>query len=83
MHGPLPPPGQAGQGTPLPKVNYPSRTSIGGNLTLASKSGSEVIVQKQDERGENFWLNGASVRGRAAELETRAADPRAYHHSRA
>jgi hypothetical protein len=76
---PYPPP----QGTPLPQVNYPSRTSLGGNLTSASKSRSEVIVLTQDGRGEYFWLNGASVRGQAAELETLAGDPRAYHHSHA
>ncbi len=76
---PYPPP----QGYPLPQVNYPSRTSLGGNITWASKSGSEVIVLTQDEREEHFWLNGASLRGQAAELETRAGDPRVYHHSRA
>ncbi len=47
---PYPPP----QGLPLPQVNYPSRTSFGENLTSASKSGSEVIVLTQDERGEHF-----------------------------
>ncbi len=90
IQGPPPPPGQAGQsplpppqGTLLPQVNYPSRTSLGGNLTSASKSGSEVIVLTQDEHGEYFQLNGVSVRGQAAELEIRAGDPRAYHLSRA
>jgi hypothetical protein len=68
---PYPPP----QGLPLPQVNYPSRTSLGGNLTSASKSGSEVIVLTQDECGEYFWLNGTSLQGQAAELETSAGQP--------
>jgi hypothetical protein len=76
---PYPPP----QGTPLPQVNFPSRTSLGGNLTSASKSGLKVIVLTQDEQGEHFKLNGASLRGQAAELETRTDDPRAYQHWRA
>jgi hypothetical protein len=42
------------QGTPLPQVIYLFRTSLGGNVTSASKSGSEVIVLTQDERGEHF-----------------------------
>ncbi len=65
---PYPPP----QDIPLPQVNYPSRTRLGENLTSASKSGSEVMVLKQGERGEYFWLNGTSLRGQAAELETSA-----------
>jgi hypothetical protein len=47
---PYPPP----QGIPLPQLNYPSKTSLGGNLASAYKSGSEVIVLTQDERGEYF-----------------------------
>jgi hypothetical protein len=78
---PSPPPNRAGwaetpypppQDLPLPQVNYPSGTSLGGNLTSASKSGSEVMVRTQDEHGEYFWLNGTSLRGQAAELETSA-----------
>ncbi len=41
-------------------------------LVLASKSGSEVMVRAQDDRMEHFWLNGISLRGRTAELETSA-----------
>ena len=67
---PYPPP----QGLPLPQVNYPSGTSLSENLTSASKSGLEVIVLTQDERGEYFWLNGTSLRGQA-ELETSAGQP--------
>ncbi len=77
------PPYPPQQGIPLPQVNYPSRTSLGGNLTSASKFGSEVIVLTQDERGERFWLFGTSLRGQAAELETHAGQPRAYHLSSA
>ncbi len=81
VHRPPPPPtGQARQrppypppqDLPLPQVSYPSGTSLGGNLTSASKSGSEVMVRTQDERGEYIWLNGTSLRGQAAELETSA-----------
>jgi hypothetical protein len=57
--------------TPSPG-KLPSRTSLGGNLTSASKSGSEVTVLAQDDRMEHFWLTGISLRGQAAELETRA-----------
>jgi hypothetical protein len=83
-HSPPPPPNRAGwaetpypppQDIPLPPGNYPSGTSLGGNLTSASKSASEVIVLTQDERGEYFWLNGTSLRGQAAELETSAGWP--------
>jgi hypothetical protein len=45
---------------------------LGENLVLASKSGSEVMVRAQDDRMEHFWLNGISLRGRTAELETGA-----------
>jgi hypothetical protein len=68
---PYPPP----QDLPLPQVNYPSGTSLVGNLTSASKSGSEVIVLTQYECGEYFRLNGTSLRGKAAELETSAGQP--------
>jgi len=47
---PYPPP----QDIPLPQANYPSRTTLGGNLTSASKSGSEVMVLTQDDRGDYF-----------------------------
>jgi hypothetical protein len=57
--------------TPSPG-KLPSRTSLGENLTLASKSGSEVTALTQDDRMEYFWLNGISLRGQAAELETSA-----------
>jgi hypothetical protein len=30
------------------------------------------MVLTQDDRGEYFWLNGASLRGQTAELETSA-----------
>ena len=60
------------QDFPLPQANYPSRTSLGGNLTSSSKSGSEVMVLTQDDRGEYFWLNSASLRGQTAELVTSA-----------
>ena len=65
---PYPPP----QDLPLPQVNYPSGTSLGGNLTSASKSGSEVMVLTQDDRGEYLWLNSTSLRGQTAELVTGA-----------
>jgi hypothetical protein len=42
------------------------------SLTSASKSGSEVTVLTQDDRGEHFWLNSTSLRGQAAELVTSA-----------
>ena len=77
---PFPPPsGQPGQGptTPLHRATpsprkLSSRIDLGENLVLASKSGSEVMVRAQDDRMEHFWLNGISLRGRTAELETGA-----------
>ncbi len=76
-----PPPlsGQPGQepttplhgATPSPR-KLSSRIDLGENLILASKSGSEVMVLAQDDRMEHFWLNGISLRGRTAELETGA-----------
>jgi hypothetical protein len=65
---PYPPP----QDIPLPQVNYPSGTSLGENLTPASKSGPEVTILTQDDREEYFWLNGTSLRGQTAEIETSA-----------
>jgi hypothetical protein len=64
---PPPPPG-----LPRPQANDPARDSLGGNLTSASKSGSEVMVLTQGDRGEYFWLYSASLRGQAAELVTSA-----------
>jgi hypothetical protein len=65
---PYPPP----QDIPLPQGNYPSGTSLGENLTSASKSGSEVTILTQDDRGKYIWLNGTSLRGQTAEIETSA-----------
>jgi hypothetical protein len=65
---PHPPP----QDIPLPQVNYPSVTSLGEILTLASKSGSEDAILTQDDHEEYFWLNGTSIRGQTAEIETSA-----------
>ncbi len=33
--------------------------------------------------GDHFWLYYVSVRGQAAEIQTRAKYPRTYHHMRA
>ncbi len=57
--------------TPSPG-KLPSRTSLGENLTSASKSGSKVTVLIQDNLVEYFWLNGISLRGQAAEQQTSA-----------
>ena len=65
---PLPP---STEPTPSPG-KLPSRTGLGENLVSASKSGSEVTVRTQDDRMEYFWLNGISLRGQTAELETSA-----------
>ncbi len=65
---PLPP---STEQTPSPG-KLPSRIDLGENLILASKSRSEVIVRAQDDRLEQFWLNGISLRGQIAELETSA-----------
>ena len=62
-----PPPNQ----TPSPR-KLSSRIDLGENLVLASKSGSEVMVRAQDDQMEHFWLNGISLRGQTAELETSA-----------
>jgi hypothetical protein len=48
------------------------------NLASASKSASEVAILTQDDRGEHFWLNSASLRGQAAELVARAEWPARY-----
>jgi hypothetical protein len=77
---PLPPlQGSLGRNPPPPSTEHtpspgklPSRISLGENLASASKSGSEVTVQAQDNRMEHFWLNGISLQGRTAELETSA-----------
>jgi hypothetical protein len=60
---------------PLSPRKLPSRIDLGENLVSASKSGSEVTVQAQDDRMEHFWLNGISLRGQTAELETSAGWP--------
>ena len=65
---PLPP---STEQTPSPG-KLPSRIDLGENLILASKSGSEVMVRAQDDRLEQIWLNGISLRGQTAELETSA-----------
>ena len=65
---PLPPLHRA---TPSPR-KLSSRIDLGENLVLASKSGSEIMVRAQDDRMKHFWLNGISLRGQAAELETSA-----------
>jgi hypothetical protein len=65
---PLPP----STGHTPPPGKLPSRTSLGENLTSASKSGSEVTFLTQDDRKEHFWPNGISLRGQAAEIETSA-----------
>jgi hypothetical protein len=59
------------QSYPFPR-KLSSRIDLGENLVLASKSGSEVMVRAQDDRMEHFCLNGVSLRGRTAELETGA-----------
>jgi hypothetical protein len=76
---PFPPSGQPGKGptTPLHRATpspgkLSSRIDLGENLISASKSGSEVTVRAQDDRMEHFWLNGISLRGQTAELETSA-----------
>ncbi len=76
---PSSPSGQPGQGptTPLHRATpsprkLSSRIDLGENLVLASKSGSEVMVRAQDDRMKHFWLNGISLRGQTAELETSA-----------
>ncbi len=76
---PFPPCGQPGQGptTPLHRATpsarkLSSRIDLGENLVLASKSGSEVMVRAQDDRMKHFCLNGISLRGQTAELETSA-----------
>jgi hypothetical protein len=58
-------------------------TRLGGNHTSASDSRSEAIDWARGGCGDHFGLFRASVRGQAAELETRAGNPRAYNHSRA
>ncbi len=58
-----------------PPWNYPSGTSLSENLTSTSKSGSEVTILTRDDRGEYFWLNGTSLQGQRAELETSAGWP--------
>ncbi len=60
--------------TPSPR-KLSSRIDLGENLVLASKSGSEVMVRAQDDRMKHFWLNGISLRGQTAELETSAGRP--------
>ncbi len=78
----LPPPHQGRLGrdplppstghTPPPRKLYSSGISLGENLTSASKSGSEVTVLTQDDSKEHFWLNGTSLRGQTAKIETSA-----------
>ncbi len=57
-----PPPNQGRLGRdPLPpsttpQGKYSSGTSLGENLTSASKSGSEVTILTRDDREEYFWL---------------------------
>ncbi len=76
---PFPSSGQPGQepttplhrATPSPR-KLSSRIDLGENLVLASKSGSEIMVRAQDDQMEHLWLNGISLRGQAAELETSA-----------
>ncbi len=65
------PPPPSTEHTPSPG-KLPSRIDLGENLVSASKSGSEVTVRAQDDRVEHFWLNGISLRGQTAELETSA-----------
>ncbi len=82
-HSPPPPPsGQPGQEpttplhitTPSPR-KLSSRSDLGENLVLASKSGSEIMVPAQDHRMKHFWLNDISLRGQAVELGTSAGWP--------
>jgi len=65
------PPPPSTEQTPSPG-KLPSRIDLGENLVSASKSESEVIVRAQDDRLEQIWLNGISLRGQTAELETSA-----------
>jgi hypothetical protein len=66
---------------PLAKMQIETR--LGGNRTSASDLRSEAIDWASCGCGDHFGLYLASVRGRAAELESRAGDPRAYNHSHA
>jgi hypothetical protein len=50
----------------------PEETTHLGPASPASKSGSEVTLLTQDDRKEHFWLNGTSLLGQTAEIETRA-----------
>jgi hypothetical protein len=70
-----------GHTPPLAKMQIGTR--LGGNHTSASNSRSEAIDWVRGGRGDHFGPYRASVRGRAAELETVAGELRAYNHSRA
>ncbi len=70
-----------GHTPPLAKMQIEIR--LGGNHTSASDSRSEAIDWARGGCGDHFGLYSESVRGRAAELEARAGDPRPYNHSRA
>jgi hypothetical protein len=58
---------------PLAKMQMETR--LGGNHTSASDSRSEAIDWARGGCGDHFGLFFASVRGRAAELETSAGQP--------
>ncbi len=74
LHPSPPLQGSLGRNPLPPSTELPlsSRIDLGENLVLASKSGSEIMVRAQDDRMKHFWLNGISLRGQAAELETSA-----------
>ncbi len=63
-----------GHTPPLAKMQIETR--LGGNHTSASNSRSEAIDWARGGCGDHFGLYRASVRGRAADLETRVGDPR-------
>ncbi len=62
----------------LPLAKMSVETRLCGNHTSASDSRSEAIDWARGGCGDHFGLFHAPVRGRAAELETRAGDPCAY-----
>jgi hypothetical protein len=70
-----------GHTPPLAKMQIETR--LGGNHTSASDSRSEAIDWARGGCGDHFKLYRTSVRGRAAEIESRAGDLRAYNHTRA
>jgi len=75
-----PPPPSSTFSTPCKDAD---RDQARWNHISASNSRSEAIDWARGGCGNHFGLYRASVRGRAAELEACAGDPRAYNHSHA